>query len=110
MKNSFWIIVGVLIVLLFGMVIYHFTEIEKVYQEIQIEKQEYIEKIDSINKINNMYQTQTDSITNLIDSYKGQLDSIIAHKTMLEEKLNSFHISTSIDENIALLRQNLCEN
>lgn len=107
MKNKSWVVIIILILLLFAMATYHFITIEKTYGLYQEEHEQYIELVDSLNKENENYLHQNDSITLTISQLKYKLDSLENHKQILEEKINDFTVTYDVMEGVAILQQNL---
>lgn len=99
------LIVALLIVLGIGW--FQYSKLENRFQEIQIEQNEYLYKIDSLNKINNQNIYVIDSLSLNIANLQKDIISINKDRQELEFKLDKFEFKNNLEDNIILLRDNI---
>lgn len=99
------LIVALLIVLGIGW--FQYSKLENRFQEIQIKQNEYLYKIDSLNKINNQNVYVIDSLSLNIFNLQKDIISINKDKQELESQLDKFEFKDNLEDNIILLRDNI---
>ena len=103
------ILIGLIIALLvvLGIGWYQYSKLEDKFQEVQIKQNEYLYKIDSLNKINNQNVYVIDSLSLNISNLKKDIISINKDKQKLESQLDKFEYKDNLEDNIILLRDNI---
>lgn len=103
------ILIGLIIALLIvlGIGWYQYSKLENRFQEIQIKQNEYLYKIDSLNKINNQNVYVIDSLSLNIFNLQEDIISINKDKQKLESQLDKFEFKDNLEDNVILLRDNI---
>lgn len=103
------ILIGLIIALLIilGIGWYQYSKLENRFQEIQIKQNEYLYKIDSLNKINNQNVYVIDSLSLNIFNLQEDIISINKDKQELESQLDKFEFKDNLEDNVILLRDNI---
>lgn len=103
------ILIGLIITLLvvLGIGWYQYSKLEDKFQEVQIKQDEYLYKIDSLNKINNQNVYVIDSLSLNIFNLQKDITSINKDKQELESQLDKFEFKDNLKDNIVLLRDNI---
>ena len=103
------ILIGLIIALLIvlGIGWYQYSKLENRFQEIQIKQNEYLYKIDSLNKINNQNVYVIDSLSLNIFNLQEDIISINKDKQKLESQLDKFEFKDNLEDNLILLRDNI---
>lgn len=108
-KIKYGILIGVIIVLLvlMGIGFGRYNKLEKQFQNLQIEQNEYVDIIDSLSKINTHNLYIIDSISLNINKLEKEIVYINRNKAELEEQLDKFSFQNNLDSAVILLRENI---
>ena len=106
------ILIGLIIALLviLGIGWYQYSKLEDKFQEVQIKQNEYLYKIDSLNKINNQNVYVIDSLSLNVSNLQKDIISVNKDKQKLESQLDKFEFKNNLEDNAILLRDNLCKH
>lgn len=107
---------GILITLIIALLVIlgigwcQYSKLESQFQEIQIKQNEYLYKIDSLNNINDNNLYIIDSLSLNISNLEKDIVTISKDKQELESKLDKFEFKDNLEDNIILLRDNICSH
>lgn len=107
---------GILITLIIALLIIlgigwcQYSKLENQFQEIQIKQNEYLYKIDSLNIINNNNLYIIDSLSLNISNLEKDIINVSKDKQELESKLDKFKFQNNLEDNVILLRENICSH
>ena len=103
------ILIGLIVVLLvvLGIGWFQYSKLEDKFQEVQIKQNEYLYKIDSLNKINNQNVYVIDSLSLNVSNLQKDIISINKDKQELESQLDKFEFKDNLEDNVILLRDNI---
>lgn len=107
MKNQ--ILIGIIIALLSILVIewIQYSKLEDKFNSLQLEQNEYLYKIDSLNNVNNINSYIIDSLSLNISNLQENIITINKSKEILKSQLDKFKFKTNLEDNVILLRDNI---
>lgn len=110
METKTWILLIIIVVfgILFGIFYYKANKLAD--EKYELMKHDYIEQIDSLNRINKNYLNTIDSLALNITDLNNQIEYLNRDKEELEDKIHDFTISSNLSEGVELLRQNICSH
>lgn len=107
MKNQ--ILIGIIVALLSILVVewIQYSKLEDKFNSLQLEQNEYLYKIDSLNNVNNINSYIIDSLSLNISNLQENIITINKDKENLKSQLDKFKFKTNLEDNVILLRDNI---
>ena len=107
MKNQ--ILIGIIVALLSILVVewIKYSKLEDKFNSLQLEQNEYLYKIDSLNNVNNINSYIIDSLSLNISNLQENIITINKSKENLKSQLDKFKFKTNLEDNVILLRDNI---
>lgn len=107
MKNQ--ILIGIIVALLSILVVewIQYSKLEDKFNSLQLEQNEYLYKIDSLNNVNNINSYIIDSLSLNISNLQENIITINKSKEDLKSQLDKFKFKTNLEDNVILLRDNI---
>lgn len=107
MKNQ--ILIGIIVALLSILVVewIQYSKLEDKFNSLQLEQNEYLYKIDSLNNVNKINSYIIDSLSLNISNLQENIITINKTKENLKSQLDKFKFKTNLEDNVILLRDNI---
>lgn len=107
MKNQ--ILIGIIVALLSILVVewIQYSKLEDKFNSLQLEQNEYLYKIDSLNNVNKINSYIIDSLSLNISNLQENIITINKSKENLKSQLDKFKFKTNLEDNVILLRDNI---
>lgn len=109
-KDGILISLVITLLIILGIGWNHYSKLEDKFQEIQIKQNEYLYKIDSLNIINDNNLYIIDSLSLNISNLEKDIVNVSKDKQELESKLDKFKFQNNLEDNVILLRENICSH
>lgn len=109
-KDGILISLVIALLIILGIGWFQYSKLEDKFQEVQIKQNEYLYKIDSLNNINNNNLYIIDSLSLNISNLEKDIINVSKDKQELESKLDKFKFQNNLEDNVILLRENICSH
>ena len=84
-----------------------YSKLEDKFNSLQLEQNEYLYKIDSLNNVNKINSYIIDSLSLNISNLQENIITINKSKENLKSQLDKFKFKTNLEDNVILLRDNI---
>lgn len=108
--NKIWIVIVISLVIILCIGFYSHKSLEKITEKYQLINQDFIEQVDSLNKVNKDHLNKIDSLSLNIINLNNQIEFLNKDREELKDKIYNFTISSNLSEGVELLRQNICSH